>query len=141
MLLSQLPLGESRFTCFASLSMSTLFLGLEMLNFHETCSPQPCLNQALFKEWFFPGVGHAIACGYGCGNVGEGSMWGCGGGFCCSAPQYGQGRGAGRGGTHTGRRTQEHTHTHTEERTRECCTYPLSEEVVGVPLEGHSGLE
>ena len=37
-------------------------------------------------------------------------MWGCGG-DCCSAPQYGWGRGGGRGGTHT------HTHTHTQEHT------------------------
>ena len=34
--------------------------------------------------------------------------WGEGGGFCCSAPQYGRGRG-GRGGTHTGTRTETHT--------------------------------
>ena len=51
---------------------------------------------------------------------GWGVMWGCGGGFCCSAPQYGWGRGGEEG------HTQEHTHTHTQERTRKCCTYPLA---------------
>ena len=57
------------------------------------------------------GVGHAIACGYGCGNGGEGS---CGAwrGFCGSAPQYGQGQGE-RGGTHRNTHTQEHTGTYT----------------------------
>ena len=52
-------------------------------------------------------------------------MWGCGGGFRCSAPQYGRGRG-GRGGTHTHTHTHTHTQEHTQERTRECCTYPLA---------------
>ena len=35
-------------------------------------------------------------------------MWGCGGGFCCSAPQYGWGWGEGRTqtGTHTGTYTR-----------------------------------
>ena len=37
-----------------------------------------------------------------------------GGGFCCSAPQYGWGWGGGEG----------HKQEHTQERTRECCTYP-----------------
>ena len=35
-------------------------------------------------------------------------MWGCGGGFCCSVPQYGRGKG-GRGGTHTGTHTGTYT--------------------------------
>ena len=39
-------------------------------------------------------------------------MWGCGGGFCCSVPQYGQGRGGEEEG-----HTQEHTHTHTHTGT------------------------
>ena len=46
---------------------------------------------------------------------GEGVMWGCGAGLCCSAPQYE--RDEGRRGR---------THKHTQERTHECCTYPLA---------------
>ena len=35
-------------------------------------------------------------------------MWGCGGGFCCSVPQYGWGQGEG-GGPHTGTHTGTYT--------------------------------
>ena len=76
---------------------------------------------------------------------GWGVMWGCGGGFCCSAPNMGGVRGGGTGGKHTHTQWQwmsrcsSHTtklthithithtqeHTHTQERTGECCTYPI----------------
>ena len=64
-----------------------------------------------------PGVGRAIACGYGCGNGGGGSCGGVGGD---SAVQQHSMGGAG-GGERRG-----HTQEHTQERTRECCTYPLA---------------
>ena len=75
--------------------------------------------QALFE--FFQGVCHAIACGHGCGNGGEGHV-GCGGGggFCCSVPQYGGGQGGRGTHTHTHRNTQTHTHTHTGTHTGTC---------------------
>ena len=38
------------------------------------------------------------------------------GGFCCSAPQYGWGRGGEEG----------HAQERAQERTRECCAYPLA---------------
>ena len=55
--------------------------------------------------------GLEIACGYGCGDGGEGSCAG------VSAVQS-HSKGGVRGG--------EEGHTHTQERTRECCTYPLA---------------
>ena len=69
---------------------------------------KPCFsNQALFKGYFFPGGGHAIACGYGCGNGGEGSSEGVGGDSAVQPQSMGGGRGGGAEG-----HTQEHTHTH-----------------------------
>ena len=48
---------------------------------------------------------------------GWGGMWGCGVGFCCSAPHYGRSQGGGEEG---------HAQEHAQERTRECCTCPLA---------------
>ena len=81
-----------------------------------------------------PGIGHAIACGHGCGDgCSRGHVGLSRGGFCCSAPtDCGRGQ-AESGGTHTHtgthhthKHTGTNTHTHTQERTRECCTYPLA---------------
>ena len=78
----------------------------------------------LFKAQFFPDLGHAIACGYGCGDGGEGSCGGVGG-FCCSVPQYGLGQGEWRD-------TQEHTGTYAR-----MLHLPFS----ALPLENHRVLQ
>ena len=58
------------------------------------------IDRALFKGWFFPGVGH------------EGSCRGVGGGFLLFSPTVWVGFGGGEEGPHT-----QHTHTHTHTGT------------------------
>ena len=67
--------------------------------------------QALFKGYFFPGVGPAIACRYGCGNGGEGSLGGAGSDSAVNPQSMGGVRGGEEGHTHT------HTYTHTHRGT------------------------
>ena len=89
-----------------------------------------CLNSGTFKGVVvLPGVGRAIACGYECGDGGEGSCGGVGGDSAVQSHSMGGVGGERRDTyTHTHRNTHTHTHTqeHTQKRTRECCTYPLA---------------